>query len=47
MEFRRAYTPKRWTFIIDKNGIITRIDTDVETGKDGENVYNFLKDQEY
>ena len=46
MVFRRAYNLSRWTFVIDKNGLITRIDTDVKAAEDGQNVFNFLKGQE-
>jgi len=45
MKFKRAYTPKRWTFIIDEDGIITRIDKEVNTSEDGKIVLDFLKSQ--
>jgi len=39
----RAYTPSRWTFIIDKDGFILSIDTDVKVSEDSQNVLNFIK----
>ena len=42
-EFRRAYKAARWTFVIDRNGIITRIDTEVNASEDAQNVLKFLQ----
>ena len=39
----RAYTPARWTFIIDKDGTIISVDTEVKVSEDSQNVLNFIK----
>jgi len=41
--FHRAYTPARWTFIIDKDGFIISVDTEVKVSEDSQNILNFIK----
>ena len=40
----RAFSAARWTFIIDQNGIIKYINTDVEAGNDSKIVQDFIRD---
>jgi len=43
IEIIRAYTPTRWTYILDKNAKIIYKDTEVDLKNDHQKVINFLE----
>ena len=42
----RSFSPYRWTFIIDKQGKIANIDTEVEAAEDSQNILEFFNKSE-
>ena len=45
IEIKRAYTPNRWTFILDKTGKIIYKDTEADFKNDNQKVIEFLTKQ--
>jgi len=43
IEIKRAYTPTRWTFILDKDAKIIYKDTEVDFKNDNQKVIEYLR----
>ena len=43
IELKRAYTPSRWTFILDNTGKVIYKDTEADFNNDNQKVIKFLK----